>query len=311
MPDSRPEKGFTLIEVLISMALIGIGLIALVTLFPVGLRSSRLAGDFTTASFVSQQALDNIRATAQVYDPADGSFDSTNGNGLGYYELPISATKGHLTDIGFPNMPQWSETWTVTMTNATNFSVSSSLTGSQGTGRLNFLFESTNRAIQFTLSDNDNGGYYDPFAVDDEVVINIEMHGGNPYYWYAMRAPITEDVDLDGVLDGPSQSFPDNQTDEDTGLDLVPDYWDKNSSGSYEYGVDGIGETGFTGTNDPHGDNQYVDGNEVNSSGLEGNGQIDAFDDNSIQKVTVVVGWREGGQSRAATFSTAIANQFR
>jgi len=92
------RQGFTLIEVLIAMAVIGVGLIALVTLFPVGLRSSRLAGDFTAASFIAQQALDNIRASAQVYDPGDlvdtdgdgDLFDDADGDGLGYYELPVS-----------------------------------------------------------------------------------------------------------------------------------------------------------------------------------------------------------------------------
>ena len=70
-------RGFTLLEVLIAMAIIAVGLIALVTLFPVGLRSSRLAGDFTTASFIAQQALDNIRAAAQAYDPIDVFFDNS------------------------------------------------------------------------------------------------------------------------------------------------------------------------------------------------------------------------------------------
>ncbi len=30
-----------------------------------------------------------------------------------------------------------------------------------------------------------------------------------------------------------------------------------------------------------------------------------------MQKVTVTVGWREGSQDRAATFSASIANQYR
>jgi len=49
----------------------------------------------------------------------------------------------------------------------------------------------------------------------------------------------------------------------------------------------------------------------INPNGTEGNGHIDAFDDDDMQKVTVIVGWREGGKDRTAAFSAAIANQFR
>jgi hypothetical protein len=71
---------------------------------------------------------------------------------------------------------------------------------------------------------------------------------------------------------------------------------------------------------DPHGDNRYAydlgtgwwdDAVVVNPNGTEGNGQIDAFPDDDIQKVTVLVGWREGGKDRIASFSAAIPNQFR
>jgi prepilin-type N-terminal cleavage/methylation domain-containing protein len=319
MLDGKTKKGFTLIEVLIALAVTAVGLIALVTLFPVGLRSSRLAGDFTTASFVAQQALDNIRAAAQVNDSADTSFDSTNNNGLGYYDLPVSAVKGFLSPIRFPNQPERSQWWLIAMTNATAFSVTSSIYGLQSTtGNVNALYTSDKKDIQFILSDNvagdELGGVYNhisddnypDFETGDELLINIEMHAGNPYYWYAMRAPMTEDVNLDGILGGRTRAAPYNQVNEDTGLDFIPDYWDKNNNGTYEAGLDQVGETGFDGTNDPHGDNR-----DINPNGSEGNGQIDSFDENDIQKVTVVVGWREGGQDRIETFSAAIPNQFR
>ncbi len=347
MPDSKTNRGFTLIEVLIAMAVIAIGLISLVTLFPIGLRSTRLAGDFTTASFIAQQSLDNIRAAAQVYDPADlfdedsdgDYFDDTNGNGLGYYDLPVSAVKGFLSPIRFPNPPNQSQWWKITMTGSATFSVASSIGGPQGAGNVNALYTANNKGIQFILSDNVAGNElgnppfnegappynnsdtnYPDFEAGDEILINIEMHGGNPYYWYAMRAPMTEDINLDGILggrlpDGTPRSAPYNEIDEDTGLDLIPDYWDRNNDGSYQAGLDHVGETGISGTNDPHGDNRYVpkwdNTNLVNPDGFEGNGQIDAFDDNEIQKVTVVIGWREGGQDRIETFSAAVPNQFR
>ena len=307
-----------MIEVLLAMGIIAVGLIALVTLFPVGLRSSRLAGDFTIASFIGQQALDNIRAAAQLYDPVDTFFDNTynprtginsetgntNKNGLGYYELPVSAVKGYLSPIRFQTEPTRSQRWTITMTAATTFDVENSATGNVDTGAsVDSIFTASDESIAFILYNNEDGPDldYDEFDIGDEIVIHLEMQSGVPYYWYAMRAPVTEDIDLDGTF----------QVDEDTGLDLIPDYWDKNNNGSYEAGLDDIGETGFTGSNDPHGDNKYINGNEVNPDGTEGNGKIDSWPDDYLQKVTVTVGWREGGRDRAATFSASIPNQFR
>jgi len=310
----RERQGFTLIEVLISMAIIAVGMIAIVTLFPVGLRSSRLAGDFTTASFIGQQALDSIRATAQVYDPGDGGFDSVNGNGFGYYELPVSRTKGTLTNIRFPRQPEMSQWWDIVLTGLNSYDVISSIYDLQdNNGTVGDVYRSDKNDIEFLLSENDGAQTdltYDDFAEGDTLRINIEMRGGAPYFWHAMRAPVTEDLDLDGVLDRlAATAASDRRVNEDTGLDLVPDYWDRNGNGSYEERLDHIGETGFDGDNDPHGDNYNPA--DPNSSGAEGNGEIDAWADEFMQKVTVTVGWREGGQDRAAIFSAAIANQFR
>jgi len=365
-----------LIEVLIAMAIIGIGLITLLTLFPIGLRSSRLAGDFTTASFIGQQALDNIRAAAQVYDPADYFFInttndkdsfiatdqySTNHNGLGYYELPVSAVKGYLSPLRFPVDPTRSQSWTITIEavgTPTTFSVTGSASGDQdflnNPGAIGTVYTSDNNEISFVLYDNKDGPdaepagvynegafpfdntdlNYDEFAVGDQLIINIEMRAGVPYYWYAMRAAVTEDQDLDGILDGrlpdgTPRSAPHNLVNEDTGLDLVPDFWDTNNNGAYDQRLDKGGEysdnpfdtTKVHFPGDPHADNYYpystatgwwnTAATAINPEGTEGNGQIDAFSEHDIQKVTVLVGWREGGTDRVATFSASIANQFR
>jgi len=364
------RKGFTLVEVLIAMAIIGVGLIALITLFPVGLRSSRLAGDFTTASFVAQQALDNIRAGAQVYDPADlrdedgdgNLFDDPNGDGLGYYELPVSAVKFNYGDpdysrirLDFPDPPKQSQWWKISITSVdtgadiTNFSVINSIYGAYSGGTVGLVYTADDKSIRFLIRDNEDGPDfttvvpapdtdpdepekhrdrdYDEFEVGDKIVIHVEMHGGNPYYWFATRAPVTEDVDLDGLLDGrlPSgtvRSAPHNQVQEDIGLDFVPDFYDTNRDGSYQAGLDRRGEfsVDVDFPADPHGDNYYPYdvgtgwwnmGAVINPRGTEGNGRIDAFDDDEMQRVTVVVGWREGGRDRHRSFSTIIPNQFR
>ncbi len=329
------------------MAVIAVGLIALVTLFPVGLRSSRLAGDFTTASFIAQQALDNIRASAQVYDPNDVYFNNTNRNGVGYYDLPISAVKCDLSPVRFPAEPVIAQTWTITITGVgatTTFSVTGSRSGLQGnTGTVGYAYSSDKNEILFALYDNRDGPYfsgvfdsardvnYPEFATGDEIVIRVELVGGAPYYWYAMRAPVTEDLDLDGILDGrlPSgvvRGSPHDQVQEDVGLDLVPDFYDTDmrsigtGTAGYQAGLDRPGEFGAVAyPADPHGDNRHPynlatgwwGAAILNPDGTEGNGKIDAQPNAYIQNVTVVVGWREGGQDRDATFTAAIPNQFR
>jgi hypothetical protein len=114
---------------------------------------------------------------------------------------------------------------------------------------------------------------------------------------------------------------------EDIGLDLVPDFFDSDmriigtGTAGYQANLDKPGEFTAAATypNDPHGDNYYAysggwwnyPNGVINKNGTEGNGKIDSRPDSFIQNVTVVIGWREGGQDRIATFSAAIPNQFR
>lgn len=56
------KNGFTLIEVVFSMAVLLIGLVGVLSLFPVGLVASKKAGDYTTAALVAEQVIANIRS---------------------------------------------------------------------------------------------------------------------------------------------------------------------------------------------------------------------------------------------------------
>jgi len=85
------QKGLTLIEILVSLAILSIGILALSHLFPIGLKSSERAANFTRYSSYLQDTIERLKYAARVYDAddVDGGI-SPNDNGLGYYELVYS-----------------------------------------------------------------------------------------------------------------------------------------------------------------------------------------------------------------------------
>ena len=66
------NSGFTLIEVVFALAVLLIGLVGVLALFPVGLTASKKAGDYTTAALVAEQVLANIRAGYNLYTTTGG-----------------------------------------------------------------------------------------------------------------------------------------------------------------------------------------------------------------------------------------------
>ncbi len=56
------HSGFTLIEIVFALAVLLIGLVGVLALFPVGLTASKKAGDYTTAALVAEQVIANIRS---------------------------------------------------------------------------------------------------------------------------------------------------------------------------------------------------------------------------------------------------------
>ncbi|MCC6696300.1 MAG: prepilin-type N-terminal cleavage/methylation domain-containing protein [Candidatus Hydrogenedentes bacterium] len=59
----REERGFSPIEVLIAMAILAIGIVAIMKLFPSGLRASRVAQERTIASELADSNLGRMRMT--------------------------------------------------------------------------------------------------------------------------------------------------------------------------------------------------------------------------------------------------------
>ncbi len=58
----RPGSGFTLIEITISMVILAVGLLGLLTLFPVGFDASKRANDLTLATIYAESLVNELKA---------------------------------------------------------------------------------------------------------------------------------------------------------------------------------------------------------------------------------------------------------
>ena len=73
------KKGFTLIEIVISMAILSIGLVGILSLFPVGFDSARRSIDLTQASLYAQEKLAEIKKDGfPAVEATSGTFTDTN-----------------------------------------------------------------------------------------------------------------------------------------------------------------------------------------------------------------------------------------
>ena len=60
--DSK-KAGFSLLEVMFAVIILGVGLLAIMHLFPIGLRASKISQDTTVGSFLAQAKIEELRNT--------------------------------------------------------------------------------------------------------------------------------------------------------------------------------------------------------------------------------------------------------
>jgi prepilin-type N-terminal cleavage/methylation domain-containing protein len=55
------KKGFSLLELIIAIAVLAVGLVGVLQIFPIGLRASQVAGMMTKASFLAQNKIEDVK----------------------------------------------------------------------------------------------------------------------------------------------------------------------------------------------------------------------------------------------------------
>lgn len=68
----RKKQGFTLLEIVIALAILAIGLVGILSLFPVGFEASRRASMLTEATIHAQQKMEEFKRIGY-----DGLFDTS------------------------------------------------------------------------------------------------------------------------------------------------------------------------------------------------------------------------------------------
>jgi general secretion pathway protein I len=75
--DTTDSKGFTLIEIVVALAILSIGLLVIMELFAGGQKSARLSEDFTKATWHGQTKMEEMLMTQELTEGVtEGTFDS-------------------------------------------------------------------------------------------------------------------------------------------------------------------------------------------------------------------------------------------
>ena len=93
------QSGFTLMEILIAVAVLAIGVVAVVNLFPVGLQAARRTANFSEAAVLAQKAMEFYRGEGYEYiddlhgTPPPDSWKDIGGTEDVYIPAPADITE--------------------------------------------------------------------------------------------------------------------------------------------------------------------------------------------------------------------------
>ena len=99
------EKGLTLIEVIFAVGILSVGLIAILSLFPAGLKMSQQATYTSRATILAQSIIEEIRlhaASGESLSTIKGKYEITNRTALpedGRFEYEINWNSTGISDL--------------------------------------------------------------------------------------------------------------------------------------------------------------------------------------------------------------------
>jgi Tfp pilus assembly protein PilV len=94
------ERGLTLAEILVAVAVIGLGLIGLAVVIPVSSYGVQEGNQLTTATFLAEQMIERARAASWTSSPASDCLGVSTGNAA---PVPTGATCNGANTTQFPD----------------------------------------------------------------------------------------------------------------------------------------------------------------------------------------------------------------
>jgi type IV pilus modification protein PilV len=92
MKKKTRQNGFTLLEVLFALAIFSIGLLAIIGMTTMTIKSNFMSKNLTTAVHLAQNKLDALRAEAytSVVDSSETGLDSQEAAGAGIFDRSVT-----------------------------------------------------------------------------------------------------------------------------------------------------------------------------------------------------------------------------
>jgi len=108
MKRNKDSAGFTLLEVMVAVAILAVGMVSLFQLFSGSLRSAKVSGDYSKAVIGAQKKMDEILGCLYVEDfekmDRTGDFGGEEGENL------LEGYRWEITDEDYP-VPELEEEW--------------------------------------------------------------------------------------------------------------------------------------------------------------------------------------------------------